>query len=78
MLTLQKNLKNMEHESDGDTNYKWCTWNNPQMIGKGTGRLGNKRTTVNHPYNSIIKIVQNTEKSSGDLRSLKHQWETIN
>ena len=30
-----------KHEDDGDTNCNWWTWNNPQMIGKGTGRLIN-------------------------------------
>ncbi len=24
----------MEHEVDGDTDCSWCTWNNPQKIGK--------------------------------------------
>ncbi len=36
----------------------------------GTGGLGNKRTSGDHPNHSIIKIGQNTEKSSGDLRRL--------
>ena len=35
----------MEHENDGDTNCNVRTWKNPQMIGKGTVRLENKRTT---------------------------------
>ena len=39
----------MEHESDGDTNCNWCTWNNPQWIGKGNRRLGNKRKIGDHP-----------------------------
>ena len=26
----------MEHESDGDTNCNWRTWNNPQKTGKRT------------------------------------------
>ena len=34
----------MEHGGDGDTNFNWCAWNNPQRIGRETGRLGNKRT----------------------------------
>ena len=38
----------MEHGGDGDTNSIWCTWNNPQSIGKGTGRLGNERSD-DHP-----------------------------
>ena len=34
---------------DDDTNCTWCTLNNPQSIGKGTGRLGNERTSEDHP-----------------------------
>ena len=40
----------------------------PQGIGKGTGRLENKRLSGDHLDNSIVEIGQNTEKSSGDLR----------
>ena len=70
-LDLATELKKiMEHEDDSATDYNWCTWNNPQRIGKRTGRLGNKRTNRDHPEYSIIKIGQNTEKSPGDLRKL--------
>ena len=48
-----------------------------QRINKETGWLGNKRSSGDHPNDYIIKIVQNTKKSPGDLLSLKHQWETI-
>ena len=58
----------MEHEDDSNTNCNWCSWSNPQRIGKGTGRLGNKRTSGDHSDNSIIKISQNTEKSHGNMR----------
>ena len=60
----------MEHKGDGDTSCNWCTWNNPQRLVIGTGRLRNQRTCGDHPDNSIIKISQNTEKSPGDLRRL--------
>ena len=40
------------------------------MIFKGTGRLGNKRTSGDHPDYGIIKIGQNTEKSPGDWSRL--------
>ena len=56
----------MEHESGGDTNYNWSTWNNPVKIVKGTGRLGNKKTSGDHPHYNI-KIGKNT-KSPEDLR----------
>ena len=57
----------MEHEGDDDTNCNWCARNNPQKDGKGTGRLGDKRTSGDYPDYNIIKICQNTEKSRGDL-----------
>ena len=60
----------MEHEGDGDTNCNWCIRNNPQRLGNGTGKLGNKRTSGDHPDYNIIKAGQNTEKSSGNLRKL--------
>ena len=46
----------MEHESDGDTNSKWHARYNYHRIGTGTGGLGNKRTSGDHPNNSIIEI----------------------
>ena len=60
----------MENESDDDTNCNWCTWYSHQQIDKRTGGLKNKRTSGDHPNDSIIKIGQNTEKSPGDLRRL--------
>ena len=37
---------------------------------KGTGGLGNKRTSGDHLNYCIIEIGQNTEKSPGDLKRL--------
>ena len=37
---------------------------------KGFGRLGNKRTSGDHPNYCIIEIRQNTKRSPGDLRGL--------
>ena len=42
-----------------------------QRIGARTGRHRNKRTSGDHPNNSIIEIDQNTEKSPGESLSLK-------
>ena len=42
----------------------------PKWLVKGTSRLRNKRTSGDHKFYTIIKIGQNTEKSSGDLRRL--------
>ena len=60
----------MEHEGDGDSNCNWCIWYNPQRIGKGTRRLGNKRTNGDHPNYSIIKTSLNTKKRTRNLRRL--------
>ena len=48
----------MEHESDGDTNCNWCSWNDLQRLGKVTGRVGNERTSRHHPNYGIVKIGQ--------------------
>ena len=60
----------MEHEGDGDTNCNQSIWDNPQWIGKGTGKLEDMRTSGDYPDDSIIKIGQNIEKTSRDLRRL--------
>ena len=62
--------KSIEHECDSNTNGNLYTWNNPQRIGKETGRHGNKKTRDGHLDYSIIKIGHNTEKSHGDKRIL--------
>ena len=60
----------MEHNGDADTNCNLCTLNCPQRLGKGTEKVGNRRTTLDPLNYSIIKIGQNTEKSPGDPRKL--------
>ena len=68
-LDLARKLeKTMEHEGDNYTNCDWCFWYSHQRIIKGTGRLGNKRTSEDLPNNYIIEKGQNTEKSPGDLK----------
>ena len=46
------------------------TWSDPQRIDTRTGGLGNKRTSRDHPKDSITKIGLNTEKSPRDFRRL--------
>ena len=48
----------MKHESDGDTNYKRCTWNNPQRTGKWTGRVKNKRTSGDLPTKVLLRLAR--------------------
>ena len=62
--------KTVEHESNGNTNFNWCSWYHHERICTRTGGLGNKRTSGNHPNYSITEIGQITEKSPGDLRRL--------
>ena len=52
------------------TNSHRCAWYSHQRIGKRSGGNGNKRSSVEHPNYSTVKIGQNTEKSPGDLRRL--------
>ena len=68
--TLLGTEKKVKLESDGDTNYNWYTRYSYQRNSTGTGGLGNKRSSEDHPNYSIIKVGQNTEKSPGDLRKL--------
>ena len=65
-----KMKKNVEHESDGDTNCNWCSWYSNQRTGRRTGTFENKRTSGDNPDYSIVEIGQNTEKSPGILRRL--------
>ena len=70
-IDLARELKkNMEHEKDGDTNSNWFSWYSHQRINKGTGGLGNKRTSGDHQDYSIAEIGQITEESPGKLMRL--------
>ena len=64
-LNLARELKKaMEH--DGDSSLGTF----PKRMVKENRRLGNQKTSGDHPDYSIIKISQNTWKSLGDLRRL--------
>ena len=81
-LDLARELKKtVEDESDYDTCSDWCARYSHQRIGTGTKELGNKRTSRDHPNNSIVKIGQNTEKrvleTCRELLSLRLRWENI-
>ena len=70
ILDFAKKLKKqtLEHVNDSEINCSWCAWCNHQSFRTGTGGLGNKCTSKEHPHLSIIMIGQNREKRSGDLR----------
>ena len=42
-----------------------------QNLGKGTGRIGNRKKNSDYPIYSIVEIGQNIEKSPGDPRRLE-------
>ena len=67
-LDLARELKNMEHEEDGDTNYNWCVRNNPQRLDKMIERLGNQRTRGDHINYCIIL------RSTRKLRRVLDTW----
>ena len=58
----------MEFVADSDTNYSLCARNDPKGLARGLEKVGNWRTNRDHPNYSIIKIGQNTEMKSSDLR----------
>ena len=63
-LDLARELKKtMEHEGDKYTNFDWCFWHGNQRIIKEPGVFGSRRSSGDHPNNSIIENGQNTEKS---------------
>ena len=57
----------MEHEGDHDANCNWCSLNDPQRLGKGSGGVGNRKKDEDHADNSIVKIYQNTRKSPEEI-----------
>ena len=66
---LKKN-KNYKHESDGDTNYNWCAWNDPQGLVKRTGRVETIQTTaLLRSVRTFRKVIETCE----NLQSLKLQ-----
>ena len=49
----------MEHEGNGDTNYNWCTWNNPKELVKGLEDLeirGRVETSQNKALLRSVRI----------------------
>ena len=60
-LDLAREKKTVEHESVVYANCNWCSWYSHRRINKGSGGLGNKKTSGDHLNNCIIKINQNTE-----------------
>ena len=61
LRSFERTKKIVEHEGDGNTNCKWNTWNGPQRLGKGTGRVNNWRKNQDHSIYSIVKISSNME-----------------
>ena len=73
----QRTEEFMEHESDSDTNYNWCTWNDSEKLGKGSRRVGNRRTNWDNPNYGITKTSLNTVESPGLLRKLAVNETTV-
>ena len=82
-LDLPRELKKkiVEHESNGYTNSRWCSWYSWQRFVKKTRGLGSKRIIGDHPNYSITEMDQKAEKSPADLRRLvvtqPEKWKTI-
>ena len=54
-LEKKKQKQIVEHESDGHTNCRWCSWYSHQRIVTMAGRLGNKRTCGDNPNNRTVE-----------------------
>ena len=64
----------MGHEGAGDTICNWRSWNKPHRLGEGTGSLGNKRTSGDHPdYNTVllrsVRIPRRVQETWGNVLS---------
>ena len=66
-------IEKPKHESNGYTNCNWGSWYSYQRTGTRTRGLGNKKTSGDHSNYWISEIGLNTEKSPGNLKSLKPQ-----
>ena len=80
-LNLVRELKkNRETGCDGNTNYNWYTWKDPQRLGKGLEELeiGGRAEII--PTTAVLRsarIMIRVLKTWGDLLSLRLQWKTI-
>ena len=75
-LDLARWLKKMEHTGDGDTYFGGCTLNNHQMIGKGSGRQGIKRSRRDDPNYSMIRSAKILRRIL-ETWWVKTQWKTF-
>ena len=60
----------MQHESNGYTNCNWYSSYSHRRIDERTRRFENNRTSGDNSTYSIAEIIQNTEKSPEDLKTL--------
>ena len=70
-----KTKKTGERGDDGDTTCNWNTWNGSQRLEKVTKRVGNRRTNLDYPNYSIVKVChfprRRVLETGGNLLSLK-------
>ena len=66
----ERSEKDVEHESDSDTDCDWRTWNSSERVGTRTGRVGNRSSNRDYPDYGILKISKNTDESPRGLRRL--------
>ena len=64
----QRTEKTIKHKCDGGINYICDSLNDSQKLGKGGGRVRNRRRSREYPNYSIIEVSQNTERRPGNLR----------
>ena len=81
VTTCQRIKTAIEHENDNYSNWKWWTWNDPQKLGKGIGRVGNQRTSLDYRNYIIVEISQSIQTLVVSQIPVKHHqltqvWKT--
>ena len=69
-----------EGEDDGDTNYKWCTWNIPEGLVNALEVLEIRRQVDTIQTIALLwsaRILRRVLETWGDLMSFKLHWKTI-
>ena len=58
--------KNVEQDSDTDTNYSWINWSGLQRSRKENGEPRDREKNLDHLDHTTVTISSKTKKKSGD------------
>ena len=63
LKACQRTKKVVAHESVGNTNCKWHTWNGPQRLEKRTRRGGDRRRNRDYPDYTSTRILRRVQET---------------